>query len=288
VIPRFNIEAALMELAQLIYRGRGMYTDPETKMRVSGDHKPRRLIMLIHDCFVAEQYSDQSRRWLRQASDLLTLLMMLRSTILTRIKGDAGLKNQRLAFVPVGAVGDEELLNIMSDDLSNFLGETKVFLYEEHAESDIEIVKRAEILTRKIFAQLTLEGSIADRKIKSYVDYASLAVFSQAVSRESRRLLTSLTNTDLIIPENLTCIGPFWIEDWSQRQIEERFSFEGWRKHVHEESGQLLGALRTIYEDKNRRFPQKIKYPAKALYQFLLREKAAATLEYATLLLIDD
>ncbi len=32
-----------MEVAQLIYRGRGMYTHPETGIEVSGDDKDRRL-----------------------------------------------------------------------------------------------------------------------------------------------------------------------------------------------------------------------------------------------------
>jgi hypothetical protein len=45
-VPRFNIEAALMEIVQLIYRGRGLYTDPATGQKVSGDHACRRLVML--------------------------------------------------------------------------------------------------------------------------------------------------------------------------------------------------------------------------------------------------
>ncbi|WP_257236892.1 hypothetical protein, partial [Nostoc sp. 'Peltigera malacea cyanobiont' DB3992] len=56
---------------------------------------------------------------------LLTLLVMLRSTIHTRIKGDAGLNKNRIAFVPVGSVGDEELLRLMSDDVLDFLREAK-------------------------------------------------------------------------------------------------------------------------------------------------------------------
>jgi hypothetical protein len=71
-IPRFNIEAALMEVAQLIYRGRGMYTNPETGAQVSGDDKARRLVMLINDFLVVEEDIDRQRVWLRQASDLLT------------------------------------------------------------------------------------------------------------------------------------------------------------------------------------------------------------------------
>lgn len=93
-----------------------MYTNPDAGLQVSGDDKARRLVMLINDFVVLEDESDRSRLWLRQVSDLLTLLVMLRFTIYTRIKGDAGLRQQRLAMVPVGFVGDEELLSYLSSD----------------------------------------------------------------------------------------------------------------------------------------------------------------------------
>ncbi|MDJ0796134.1 MAG: helicase-related protein [Calothrix sp. MO_167.B12] len=282
VIPRFNIEAALMEVAQLIYRGRGMYTDPETKEIISGDDKSRQLVMLINDALIVNKEIEYSRRWLRQASDLLTLLMMLRSTIHTRIKGDAGLKKQRLAFVPVGSVGDKELLSLMSDDVWNFLHEARVFISDK-AQDNKGIVKQAEQLTQKIFAHFTLRGNTVDRQAKSYVDYPTLSAFVKAVSRNSSRLLSTLENENLLIPDDLTCIGPFWIENWSDRRTEEKFSFEGWRKFIQQYSQELLGLLRVIYQDKNVKFPPKLKRPARELYQFLIREKEESTLEYSTL-----
>ena len=54
-IPRFNMEAALMEVAQLIYRGRGKYRDSETGVEVSGDDKARQLVMLINDFVIVDK-----------------------------------------------------------------------------------------------------------------------------------------------------------------------------------------------------------------------------------------
>jgi hypothetical protein len=42
-----------MEIAQHIYRGRGLYTDPATGQKVSGDHISRRLVMLISQYVVS-------------------------------------------------------------------------------------------------------------------------------------------------------------------------------------------------------------------------------------------
>lgn len=113
-----------MEIAQLTYRGRGAYVN-EDGDKVSGDNVPRQLVTLVDDFIVGDGAIDK-RQWLRQSLDVITLLVMLRSTIHTRIKGDAGLR-QRLALVPVGAVGTEELVSIMSQHVTNFLKEAEVF-----------------------------------------------------------------------------------------------------------------------------------------------------------------
>lgn len=282
-VPRFNIESALMEVAQLIYRGRGMYTDSETGLQVSGDDRNRTLVMLINDCIIVDEEDDFSRRWLRQSSDLLTLLMMLRSTIHTRIKGDAGLKRQRIAFVPVGSISDEELLNLMSDDVQSFLQEARVFIYDHHSEDNKGIVKKTQQLIEEIFADFKLTGKAADRNTKSYVDYNTLRTFVETVSDFASQLLPSLENPDLIIPKNLNCIGTFWIEDWGQRKTEERFNFEGWRKNTGKKIDELLKLLYFIYKDEKRKFPPKLKRPARELYTILQQEQEALTQEYSTL-----
>jgi hypothetical protein len=158
-----------------------------------------------------------------------------------------------------------------------------VFISDNQVQDNKGIVKKAEQLTQKIFAHFTLSGNTADKQAKSYVDYATLEALIKAVSRSSSRLLPSLENADLVIPDSLTCIGPFWMEDWSNRRMEEKFSFEGWRKYIQQDSQELINLLIAIYKDENGVFPPKLKRPAKGLYQLLIREKEESTLEYSTL-----
>lgn len=282
-IPRFNIESALMEVAQLIYRGRGYYTDQETGDKRSGDNKARRLVMLINDYLVIDEETDQARRWLRQSSDLLTLLVMLRSTIHTRIKGDAGLKRQRIAFVPVGFVGDEELLNLMSDDLRNFRREAQVFICDDYSQDDKAIVSKANQLVEQLFGHFNLKGTSSAMGAASYVDYQTTEGLAKNVSRPASRLLATPAQSDhekLVIPDNVTCLGPYWMEDWKGRSSEEKFSFETWHKEVKEGSSHLLGLLHQISDNKN--FPSKLRRPAKELHKLLIREKEATEREYST------
>jgi hypothetical protein len=280
-IPRFNIEAALMEVAQLIYRGRGLYTDAATGKKVSGDHKARHLVMLINDFMIVDDSTDRDRRWLRQSTDLLTLLLMLRSTIHTRIKGDAGLKRQRIAFVPVGFVGDEELLSLMSDDLRDFLREAQVFLCDDHNKEDKALVKKAQQLVEGLFSYFNLKGFSPEVGTASYVDYTAIEALAKTISRPTSRLLGALTHESVTIPKELTCVGPFWIEDWRGRTSEERFSFETWRTDVDKGSLSLLGLLTSIAD--NISFPPKLRQPAKELHRLLIREKEAPVKEYSTL-----
>lgn len=115
----------------------------------------------------------------------------------------------------------------------------------------------------------------------SYVNYRTLEALVKTVSRSSSWLLPSLESDALKIPDCLTCIGPFWMEDWGERKAEERFSFEGWRADVQEGSSHLLGLLRQIYKDTG--FPTKLKHPAKELHRLLIREKDESVREYSTL-----
>jgi hypothetical protein len=207
---------------------------------------------------------------------------MLRSTIYTRIKGDAGLKKQKIAFVPVGSIGDEELLHLMSDDLQSFLQEARVFIYDDHSDDHKGTVKKTQQLIQEIFANFKLEGRAPDRNTRSYIEYHTLEAFVQVVSKNSSQLLPSLENTDLIIPENLTCIGTFWIEDWGKRKIGETFTFEGWRKNTGRKIDELLSKLWVICNEKSD-FPPKLKRPARELYIILKQEKEALTQEYSTL-----
>lgn len=128
---------------------------------------------------------------------------------------------------------------------------------------------------------VTLTGQASNMNASSYVNYRTLEALVKTVSRSSSWLLPSLESDALKIPDCLTCIGPFWMEDWGERKAEERFSFEGWRADVQEGSSHLLGLLRQIYEDTG--FPTKLKHPAKELHRLLIREKDESVREYSTL-----
>lgn len=280
--PRFSVEASLMEIAQLIYRGRGQYTHPETGEKCSGENIPRRVVLLINDFFIPSETVDKERQWLRQSSDLLTLLLMLRSTILTRIKGDAGLRKQRLAFVPVGRIGDEELIQLISDDIQQFLQEANVFVNDSSYPSELKgLVKKGQQFVEDLFKDFRLSGRTTQIDRVSYANYPTLEALVKTVSRPSSPLFPKVDDQTIQIPDYLTCLGAFWWEDWGDRKIQEKYSFSESQAKIREERKRLMGILHQIGESQ--KIPIKLRNPAGDLYKILLRENNAEWREYSIL-----
>lgn len=277
-VPRFNIESALMEIAQLIYRGRGMYRN-EHGEEVSGDNVPRHLVMLVDDFLIHEEALDK-RQWLRQSLDLMTLLVMLRATIFTRITGDAGLR-QSLALVPVGAVGLDELLSLMSQYVTQFLAEADTFV---RGHSNVELsglVATARTNCYELFGRFRLHGLakknsdgstfVRSEEAREFFDRASGALTPLLSVKEGRPA----------IPAHIYFAGPMVLENWAEFDKQEMFSFEGHQTSVDQMSRLLYMQLKNI--DQNVTLPSSLRIPAANLQRLLARDKLGAANEFSTL-----
>lgn len=280
-VPRFAIEAALMEIAQLIYRGRGNYQD-EDGNRVSGDTVPRRLVMLVDDYMLEPQDGDEPdpRQWLRQSADLLTLLVMLRSTIFTRITGDAGLR-QSLALVPVGGVGLEELVSLMSQNVTQFVKEADVAWRRIKDPEKVGLIKNAQANIIELFSHTKLQAVMAkaeDRR--TMVRYADAKELSELASGPLRPLLVYAAQ-GTSIPDHVFVSGPAFLENWGDFDKMEVFSFEGHTTEVTQTGRRVVAQLLDIDEDRS--LPQALRQPAANLLRILQREKKDAANEFNTL-----
>jgi hypothetical protein len=290
LMPRFNVEAALMEVAQLIYRGRGgSYTDDAGTQRFDGDWKDRRLVMLLQDFMAVSSTEAQPepRRWLRQISDLLTFLVMLRSTIHTRITGDAGLDRRRIALVPVGEIGSDETRSTMSSQLRVFLQECRVLLHDSAHLGDYGgLIVRAEESARAVFAQCELVGTARRPGLRSITRIADMQGFADSASADNALLLPDpREEIYALLPEHISCAGPFWLESWADLDKEERFVVEGWSTAINRQAATLYAQLRRISAARN--LPSKLRRPAEELCRILGRTKEEATREFSTVKSLD-
>jgi hypothetical protein len=280
-VPRFAIEAALMEIAQLIYRGRGNYQDEDGKW-VSGDTVPRRLVMLVDDYMLEPEDGGEPdpRQWLRQSVDLLTLLVMLRSTIFTRITGDAGLR-QSLALVPVGGVGLEELVSLMSQNVTQFVKEADVAWRRIKDQEKVGLIKNAQANIIELFSHTKLQAVMAraeDRR--TMVRYADAKELCDLAAGPLRPLLVYAPQ-GTSIPDHVYVSGPAFLENWGDFDKMEVFSFEGHTTEVTQTGRRVVAQLLDIDEDRS--LPQALRQPAANLLRILQREKKDAANEFNTL-----
>lgn len=269
-IPRFHIEASLMEIAQLIYRGRGWRRGSCGQM-VSGDRVPRTLVMLIDDYLVGEQR--EGRQWLRQSLDLMTLLVMLRSTILTRITGDSDL-SQGLALVPVGRTGAEEAGSSMSHHVSTFLKEAAVFVCKAPSRELQSAAARAADQVSKLFAHMSLQGLYRPQAdARSWTDQQDMQTMRQEVCSALSPLFIG-GGAAPILPEHVHFCGPMVLEDWTGHEMHEAFEFQTHRSDHAQAVRQLIGQLAQLVREP--RLPHVLKTPARDLMVLLQRDKPIA------------
>jgi hypothetical protein len=277
-VPRFNVEAALMEIAQLIYRGRGTYVDEDGVTR-SGDRVPRHLVMLVNDYVIWEDEFDP-RQWLRQSLDLMTLVVMLRSSLITRIKGDAGLA-QKLAVVPVGAVGSEELISLMSQFVSQFVREAEVFKARGEDRELVGLVTRASTYVQEIFGRSQLNGVARRGEDGRSIVKASCAEDLCRDVAGGMAPLIAYQEEGTTLAEHQFFSGPAVVETWSGFDKQEVFAFEGHETQLAKASRDLMGALRAI--DGERSLAPVIRRPAVNLLKLLQRSAHDSANEFRTL-----
>ena len=104
-IAHFQIEKNLMEVIQVIYRGRG-----EDKQGKTLDGEDKELVFYVSD--TAVYYADDAELSLQESKlSLLNLLLILKTAVMTRILGYGYLGREKFLIIPIGgksvsAVGD--------------------------------------------------------------------------------------------------------------------------------------------------------------------------------------
>ncbi|MBL1208808.1 helicase-related protein [Geminocystis sp. GBBB08] len=152
-IPRFNIEANLMEIIQVIYRGRGEFF--ENGEKITNDDKDKFLTFYLWEEVIFDDEKEAELSLQEKILNVVNLLLLLKAAIMTRIKGYGNIGNHRYLIIPIGgksvsSVGEtfsgkmknlitlldkeykinykSKVLREVSDKLKSFLGKTDFLL----------------------------------------------------------------------------------------------------------------------------------------------------------------
>ncbi|WP_052889605.1 hypothetical protein [Thermogemmatispora carboxidivorans] len=91
-VPRFAIEQNLMEILQVIYRGRGGDLDQTEKS----------ITFYLTDRFLYSRSEEREPALRESLLALLNILLILKTALLTRIKGEGQIGSKRYLMIPIG------------------------------------------------------------------------------------------------------------------------------------------------------------------------------------------
>ncbi len=204
---------------------------------------------------------------------------MLRSTIFTRISGDSRLR-QKIALVPVGGVGLEELVSLMAQHVDDFLREAEVFVRRSRDRDRIGTAKNAAGNVVELFQSPKLRAMA--RKDCDGRSATRVEDMGRLVDRATSAVMPLLAPLDAqtFLPDHLYFSGPVILENWQDFDKQEAFSFEGHQTVLQDRSRRLLTQLRAIDGDSG--FPGALRIPAASLRKLLLREKSESENEFQT------
>ncbi|MDJ0845675.1 MAG: helicase-related protein, partial [Crocosphaera sp.] len=118
-IPRFEVEKNLMEVIQVIYRGRG-----NDKI----DRQDKQLIFYLTEQAIYDQEEDVEKRKLAIQESILSfinLLLILKTSIMTRIQGSGNIGKEQFLMIPVSGKSVSAAGETFSSKLSNLIKQLK-------------------------------------------------------------------------------------------------------------------------------------------------------------------
>jgi len=121
-IPRFSVEQNLMEIIQVIYRGRGSYEEDGQKIDLEGQEKELTFYLSEQIFYDREnpQLSLQER-----VLNIIDILLILKAAILTRIKGSSLIGDKQYKIIPVGGKSVLSADATFTEGVANLIEELK-------------------------------------------------------------------------------------------------------------------------------------------------------------------
>ena len=248
-VPTFQVEAHFMELAQLIYRGRG--TLNFAGEQIDGDQRDRRLVLLLTNTYwqedaTAERNSQQAQaHWLGLMWNLLSAVIVLRATLLTRLLGDAGL-SRPLAMIPVGRSAMSDTVRSLFDTAQTAIDA----LTKLH--TDPHLMSNTRALAANLLNRVSHYLSATDLELPPPSKPGQWSPLDASSSLAVRRAIAGLgapwiplndaPNALPLLAEEDECLGPFMKLCRPVLNSREQFIFDHFQGD-HEQLKRGLGAL---------------------------------------------
>lgn len=241
-IPRFNIEQNLMEIIQVIYRGRGEYWENNCKLTNDDKDKYLYFYLGVEAVFYDEDSAELSLQ--ENILNVINLLILLKASIMTRIKGYGDIGKHQYLIIPLAGKSVSSVGETFSSRMKNLI----ILLekeYQNNFRSTIlkEVADELKSLLGKTDFLLKWIDNNPQNKPISYLNIRQS--FSDKFTKAIKNNLAELLNLDEI--ELSFISGNMLIIPLKQRQLKETYEL----KLETEVTEKLLSKLRYINQNKN-------------------------------------
>ncbi len=186
-IPRFRVESNLMEIIQVIYRGRGQYIENGEEKTL--DDKEKELIFYLSDRAI--YYADDKELSLRESTiNLLNILLIVKTCVMTRIKGYGQLGREKFLMIPIGGKSVSAAGQTFSGQMANLIKDLK---NEHRRRPSHKLLKEVYISLEQLLSRAEFVLNSGNRVSESY-SYLKLrevfnSKFSQLIADSFDKLL---------------------------------------------------------------------------------------------------
>ena len=134
-IPHFEIEQNLMEILQVMYRGRG---------HKQKDQEEKHLLFYLTDQIIYTENNDRSYSVRESMVQLLNILIILKTSMMTRIAGSLQLNvNQHFMMIPIGGKSVYTAGETFTSRISNLMREAQTLSHRFHADKRLANVQES-------------------------------------------------------------------------------------------------------------------------------------------------
>jgi hypothetical protein len=270
-VPRFQVENNLMEIIQVIYRGRGGYLDKISGQRVTFDNDPRQLIFYLGEqvAYYSDDEVDAQTSLQEGVLSLVNMLLVLKTSIMTRIQGYGKIGPDRYLMIPIGGKAVSAAGETFANRMANLIRELEK--QQQLGRHDDRLLKHLYTQLRQLLSSSEVLLTQSDRKRQEQNFRSFLSLRRQFVEEFSRAIQNGLDKLlDFEAVEFGYIQGSLLIVPLRGKQVQENYlmrlahELETWFNNPN-----LSAKIQAIIYDST--YPESLRYALRDAQSFIAR-----------------
>lgn len=233
VVPTFALEQNLMEIVQVIYRGRGNQQFDTARKTLS-------FYLGEHTVYDADDESDYEDKRTAAVLNIATILVLLKTVVMTRIAGYGRLGREQVALIPIGGKAVSAVGDALNERLSDALRLMRKQLEKNPRDTGL----------RRIVAQFEKTLQLSDTTVApgsglTYLELTKSEAFRQHFLTQLETRFSTLLAAPALPMERAYVSGSLLYVPVGDRRVKATYTMRSWHElaGIDEQMLQQLWAI---------------------------------------------